>query len=603
MTKQFDDKHTDELNISDAPIRERHSHTNRGYLAHDHEGVDDEAINEELHNVIAAYWKDRQKPGFVGYKDSLEEDEEKEVRVENDVDVSFLKNPRWTIQKRQDPETIEKVKQKPEEENIVSEDKTSTDTLDNAENTVCDAPDETMPAEPSDDSIEDETVKSDLPDIRMQTGEKINIILPESMESGLDEEEAETATQIEIAETISEAESVPENDLQSEDTSKDTMEQPKSIVSDNTSNPEPVAKKTTASRQANRRKATRKRKKKKGPFRVIRGVLTAILIIALLGTSTIAVMRYMGWRNSNRTNDSGEDISTPDGVISEDGGKTVVYKGVTYYYNEDLSTILFIGVDKEKYEDNGVSGDAGQADTVILTVVNQKTGETRMIPLSRSTMVAVDQYNTDGSYWKQENVQLAVSFAYGTTIDENCKNVAKAVSRILYGMPVHRYVTMDLSAIPQLNDAVGGVTVDCLEDLTDVDETWTQGAQITLHGKQAETYVRHRKTTITDENQDNNAPRMERQKQYVNNFIHTLLSRMKGNVFIPLRLYRDVGDDIYSDVTTSEIVYYTSMIVSKGFNNSILSINGSVKHGKFTEFYPNDEELYQLILDTFYERQ
>jgi hypothetical protein len=47
MTKQFDDKRTDELNISDAPIRERHSHTNRGYLAHDNEGVDDEAINDE----------------------------------------------------------------------------------------------------------------------------------------------------------------------------------------------------------------------------------------------------------------------------------------------------------------------------------------------------------------------------------------------------------------------------------------------------------------------------------------------------------------------------------------------------------------------------
>ena len=226
-----------------------------------------------------------------------------------------------------------------------------------------------------------------------------------------------------------------------------------------------------------------------------------------------------------------------------------------------------------------------------------------MIPISRSTMVAIDQYNADGSYWKQDILQLAVSFAYGDNIDENCKNVAKAVSRILYGMPVHRYVTMDLSAIPQLNDAVGGVTVTCLEDMTDVDETWTEGAEITLHGKRAETYVRHRKTTISDEKQDNNAPRMERQKQYITCFMNTLLKGMKGDIFIPLRLYRDVGDDIYSDVTTAEIVYYTSMVVSKGFNNSMLSIKGSVKHGKFTEFYPNEEELYQLILDTFYERQ
>ena len=556
MTKKSNDEHMEEFNISDAPIKERHHsessrsgehhhhhhhHSSGGRRPSDSGKVDENAVNEDLQNVIADYWKDRQKPGFVGYKSSKNEDEEIRVIVRDDSD------PRHTFVDRITGKIVEDPV--PEEEPLPAD----------GEEAVM---------EPAD-------------------GEIVSAV------TNAEETRAELTDSVEVKpEEADAADSDPTLEIKSVPTSEDVNLSPDGPEETESGTTEIVVKKKRG-----------KKKKKSGPVRVIKWVFAILLLFTLAGSVTFGIMRYVGWKNTNSTNDSGEDISTPDSAITEDGGKTVVYKGVTYLFNEELSTILFIGVDQEEYAEGQVSGEAGQADTVILTVVNQKTGETRMIPISRSTMVAVDQYNTDGSYWKQENVQLAVSFAYGNNTDENCKNVAKAVSRILYGMPVHRYVTMDLSAIPQLNDAVGGVTVECLEDLTNVNEAWTKGAEITLHGRQAEAYVRSRETTITDESQDNNAPRMERQKQYLNNFIHTLLSRMKGDVFVPLRLYREVGDDIYSDVTTSEIVYYTSMLVSKGFNNSILSIEGSVKHNEFTEFYPDDEKLYQMILDTFYERQ
>ncbi len=579
MTRKSNDEIKEELNINDASIKDRHHHTGRGHLAHDSGPVDDDAINEDLHNVIAAYWKDRQKPGFVGYKDSLEFEEE-EVRVENDVDISFLRTAKKPEVIYQEAKDFHKKPEKPVEPKEVA------DTELKSEEPV------TQPAEfiISPEKLTEARASQEIPEEpKAQTEQEIEIATPLK---NLSEPEAPSEITEEIKASV-------------EQTSVTKVSEEPTVEAAS-SKAVPVPQKEPRQHATPTKAANRKRKKKtkkKGPARVLKWVFSILLLLVIGGTVTFGMMRYVGWKNSNRTNDSGEDITTPEGVISEDGGKTVVYKGVTYNYNEDLSTILFIGVDKEKYEENGVSGEAGQADTVILTVVNQKTGETRMIPLSRSTMVAIDQYNADGSYWKQDILQLAVSFAYGKNIDENCKNVAKAVSRILYGMPVHRFVTMDLTAIPQLNDAVGGVTVNCLEDLTEVNEAWTEGAEITLHGKEAETYVRTRKNTISDESQDNNAPRMERQKQYLNSFIHTLLTKMKGDVFVPLRLYREVGDDIYSDVTTSEIVYYTSMVVSKGFNNSILSIPGSVKHNAFTEFYPDEEELYQLILDTFYERQ
>ena len=51
-------------------------------------------------------------------------------------------------------------------------------------------------------------------------------------------------------------------------------------------------------------------------------------------------------------------------------------------------------------------------------------------------------------------------------------------------------MSINLSAISVLNDAVGGVNVQVIGDLTSVDPTLKEGANVTLLGGQAETYVR-----------------------------------------------------------------------------------------------------------------
>lgn len=52
--------------------------------------------------------------------------------------------------------------------------------------------------------------------------------------------------------------------------------------------------------------------------------------------------------------------------IACEQGKEVTYQGEKYVYNEDLVSILFLGVDKEAFEEGGTVGDgkAGQADAL-----------------------------------------------------------------------------------------------------------------------------------------------------------------------------------------------------------------------------------------------
>ena len=352
-------------------------------------------------------------------------------------------------------------------------------------------------------------------------------------------------------------------------------------------------------------KNRKKHRNKKEGSKLVKALKIIFLVLILLIAGAIASFAYMQYKGEKASKEeiTDEEIKTVDDAVSENGGKTVTYKGVRYTYNENISTILFIGVDREEYNEEEVNGTSGQSDTVIVITINHETGETKMIPISRNTMVQVDEYNTDGSYWRQSQVQLALAFAYGDGKAGSCENVSKAVSRVLYGMPINRYVAFDLSCIAELNDAVGGVEVTIPEDMTEVRSEWEEGATVTLHGEEAEIFVRNRRKVVSSDDEDNNAARMERQKIFMSAFVNKVIAQMKDDVTLPLNLYKEMGDDVLTDITNSEIVYYASLIARKGFNNTILSIDGEVSRGEYTEFYPDKEQLYQLVLDTFYVRE
>ena len=83
---------------------------------------------------------------------------------------------------------------------------------------------------------------------------------------------------------------------------------------------------------------------------------------------------------------------------------------------------------------------------------------------------------------------------------------------------------MNMDAIPILNDAVGGVTVEVTEDFSAVDPSIGMG-QVTLRGDQALNYVRTRK----DVGDQLNLSRIQRQKQYLEAFAEAFRIRSKAD--------------------------------------------------------------------------
>lgn len=350
-----------------------------------------------------------------------------------------------------------------------------------------------------------------------------------------------------------------------------------------------------------RKKSGRKQKaprKKKGP---LIAVLIIFGILVLLLATAVGAYFYLNKKGEAqlKKNQSIASITAPEEASSEDDGKTIVYNGAKYKYNEDNINILFMGVDRDM-QDTGekVIGENGQADVLIWAALDSKTGHLSLINISRDAMVDVNKYNVEDKYLGTDKMQLCLAYSYGDGKEKSCENTLQSVSRLMYGMPVNAYVAIDYSAIAPLNDAIGGVTVNVLEDLTQSDSALKAGETVTLHGEQAQTYVRSRNTEVLDSNNQ----RMERQKQYIDAFLQQAISQTKKNLTLPVTLYNDVSDYMVTNISASEVTHLATLMIQNGVSGGdILTVPGEVTQGDvYAEFNPDDKELYKLILSVFY---
>ena len=162
-------------------------------------------------------------------------------------------------------------------------------------------------------------------------------------------------------------------------------------------------------------------------------------------------------------------------------------------------------------------------------------------------------------------------------------------------------MSIDLSAISVLNDAVGGVNVQVIGDLTSADPVLKEGANVTLLGGQAETYVRSREF----EPLDANLKRMQRQQQYITSYAQKALQEMKNDLTLPLDLLNLVSDNSVTNLSAPKITYLATKVSGSSFSaDNIQSIECNIKEGEtgYAEYYPDETKLFEMILKVFYKQ-
>lgn len=279
----------------------------------------------------------------------------------------------------------------------------------------------------------------------------------------------------------------------------------------------------------------------------------------------------------------------------------ILVDGQVYEYNQDIITFLCMGIDSH----SGISktktpGKAGQADALILVVVNPKTEEIQIINVNRDSMTDIEIYDTAGVYIGKEEGQITLQYAYGDGREKSCELMEKAVSDLFYGIPIHGYAALDILAIATLNDAIGGVEVTVDEDVAVYMPQWEVGSKVRLQGEDALYYVRHRAAETQE--LGTNLRRIERQKEFMYAFVQQLKEKMKSNISFPLTLYDKVQKHIVTSVSVEEIAYLANMVLSYDFSlGSMRGMEGDLVMGEESEeFHVNDAALKQLVIDVFY---
>jgi LCP family protein required for cell wall assembly len=342
------------------------------------------------------------------------------------------------------------------------------------------------------------------------------------------------------------------------------------------------------------------------------GLLTLITIaaIAVVIAGIVLVMRMMGKSNIYATVAGTETADLGESTDQELEDNQILYDGQVYALNEDMITILVMGIDKESvYDIGGQSWSAdeegeyagGQADALFLMLINPHDENVYVIAINRNSMVDVDVFDEDGNYEGRYIKQVALQHGYGDGQEESCERQVKTVSRMFHNIPINDYVAISMDAIPELNDLLGGIEVEVLDDIVypEYDMDLHQGETVTLYGEQAYWYVRLRNEDVFNSNEQ----RLQRQKQYLTTFAAKAKNEASSDIRVAVSLYQTAQKYMVTDIDLSSFTYLATEALGYEFDvEHMYSLEGETVQGNnFEEFYVDDDALQQLIIDLFYE--
>ncbi|MCR5092890.1 MAG: LCP family protein [Lachnospiraceae bacterium] len=353
-----------------------------------------------------------------------------------------------------------------------------------------------------------------------------------------------------------------------------------------------------------------KKKKKARLKRVLLIVLLSIVSIVIIGAIVFQIIRMVGRSNlaakaataapvlealpytETVTDEEKEAVKWQEGWVK--------YKDKIWSYNKDILTFLIMGIDKSGDAREVAEGtNGGQADGLFLLVINPHRKSIQIFAINRNAMTDVDVYNEDGAYVRTVKSQICTQHGFGNGVEESCEYQKKTVERFLYQLPIHGYAAINMTSVPTINDAVGGVDVKVLEDMTKWDKSLVKDAEVHLEGDTAYVYTTRRDTKIAGSADG----RLKRQKQFLTAFMAKAVQKVKSNPTSAIDLYNALTSQMTTDVTADEVMYLAPLAAGYHFDSDILTMEGETVLGDdgFEEFHADEEALYRQILEIFYE--
>lgn len=279
----------------------------------------------------------------------------------------------------------------------------------------------------------------------------------------------------------------------------------------------------------------------------------------------------------------------------------VNFHGKTYRRNQHVKAILCMGVDRsDTMTEQKELGSAGQSDGIFLIAQDTARHSLKILMIPRDTMTEIPITNTERTLKDTKITQLTMAYAYGDGREESCENTVQSVSKLLSGFSIDQYLAVDTTVVARLNDAVGGVTVTIpTEGMEKKDPAFVKGKQVTLHGKQAEAFVRYRDIT-----QDFSAIyRMDQQQEYITQYFKAVKAAAKADSQVVPRLFEMIQDYMVTDMGKDQYLKIAMDGLESGSLTSqdFYTVPGSGETTETYDVYRADRQaVIPIILNLFY---
>lgn len=282
----------------------------------------------------------------------------------------------------------------------------------------------------------------------------------------------------------------------------------------------------------------------------------------------------------------------------------VSWKGKKYRRNTYMKAILCMGVDRSnEMTETKEAGEAGQADGIFLICQDTVRNELKILMIPRDTITEIQVCDENGQVQETVEDHLLIAYALGDGREQSCQNTVQTVSRLFFGLPIDSYMATDTVVISQLNDAIGGVTVTIPTDgMEKRDPAFVKGATVTLHGSQAESFVRYRDITV-----DHSAIyRMNQQKEYITQFFAALQKLSREDSQIVNHLFSLIQNYMVTDMEKGQYmkIALDALLSSDLQGDDFYIVPGkSVTTEQFDRYYIDEDAMTDVLLELFYHEE
>lgn len=324
------------------------------------------------------------------------------------------------------------------------------------------------------------------------------------------------------------------------------------------------------------------KKKKPSKFIIIALAAGFVLVAAVLG---------LLYQNHQSGLPTGESVAS-----NERAYRSWEVDGERYQYNTDLITMVFLGIDTQDGQERG------QADAIYLVVLDRGEKKLRVIAASRDSMIPIRMFDAGGRDLGWERQHLALAYSYGSSADRGCLLVGEALSRLLNGIPIVYYASVNLSQIPEIQNLVGELEVVVPDDsLAYLGKGYKEGETVVVSADNVEEFVRSRNT----EEDFSNSGRMERQKAYIEAYIAKLKQLLENDFSGTLKKMTNLLQSARSNISLSEVSDFAEMFLEYEFTDEdFYRIEGENQAGMFHDEYIVDEAaVKQLVIKIFYKKE